>query len=81
MHHAGRLRNLQFLDMNETAQIKICPRCTQSFACNAGNIAICQCTTVSLTADERAYISKRYTDCLCARCLRELAAESKHPST
>jgi len=47
----------------------ICPRCKAAFECRAGNILQCQCQQVILTDEERAYISERYTECLCANCL------------
>lgn len=52
-----------------------CPRCHTSFTCRAGDIANCECNTVTLTDAERAYIAERYSDCLCARCMREVKDE------
>ncbi|MEP6846987.1 MAG: cysteine-rich CWC family protein [Panacibacter sp.] len=51
---------------------KICPRCAQPFECHVGDIANCQCTSITLTAEECAFIEDRYSDCLCINCLREL---------
>ena len=48
---------------------KICPCCQTVFECKAGSILLCQCSTVQLTARERAFIESRYEDCLCATCL------------
>jgi hypothetical protein len=53
-------------------ETKNCPRCQQVFECKTGDIAHCQCNTVSLTLAERSFIEERYTDCLCADCLRDL---------
>jgi hypothetical protein len=39
-----------------------------------GDISKCQCYPVPLTDDERDYIARRYTDCLCANCMREAKA-------
>jgi hypothetical protein len=52
---------------------KNCPRCNGSFECKAGDIAHCQCTSVTLSLEERAFIEDRYTDCLCAGCLKDLS--------
>lgn len=48
---------------------KKCPRCGSSFECKVGSILLCQCSTVSITEDERDYINATYDDCLCATCL------------
>jgi hypothetical protein len=47
----------------------ICPRCTASFACRAGDISKCQCYTVRLIDVERDFLARGYTDCLCADCI------------
>lgn len=52
-----------------------CPRCHGGFECKAGSISLCQCTTVTLTVEERSFIAAKYTDCLCADCLRDLKNE------
>lgn len=52
-----------------------CPRCNGGFECKAGSISLCQCTTVTLTVEERSFIAAKYTDCLCANCLRDLKNE------
>jgi len=54
---------------------KICPRCGVKFECKVGSILLCQCTTVKLSEVEKDYISKKYSDCLCADCMKELKAE------
>ncbi|MBS1625979.1 MAG: cysteine-rich CWC family protein [Bacteroidetes bacterium] len=57
------------------SRITECPRCHTTFTCRAGDIANCECNTVTLTDVERAYIAERYSDCLCARCIRALQKE------
>lgn len=54
---------------------KYCPRCQTLFECKVGSINLCQCTTVQLTQEERAYLAKAYDDCLCANCMRALKQE------
>lgn len=51
---------------------KICPRCSQEFVCKVGDIANCQCSSISLSAEERAFVEDRYQDCLCINCLKDL---------
>jgi hypothetical protein len=53
---------------------KACPRCKSAFECKVGDISKCQCYPVPLTDLERDYIARRYTDCLCASCMREVKA-------
>jgi cysteine-rich CWC protein len=51
---------------------KYCPRCQTPFVCKVGDITQCQCYGLKMTADEKAYIEGRYSDCLCRNCLLEL---------
>lgn len=51
-----------------------CPRCKAAFECRAGTILQCQCQQIILTDEERAYISERYVECLCAGCLTTMKA-------
>ena len=53
-------------------EIKICPRCDNTFECKAGDIAHCQCNCIWLSIEERCFIEERYTDCLCLNCLLQL---------
>lgn len=55
--------------------LKVCPRCGGRFECNKVSISHCQCQTLTLSAEQSAYISKRYNDCLCAACLAALQSE------
>lgn len=56
-------------------EIKDCPRCKANFECKPGNITQCRCCDVKLTAEQRAYIAERYSDCLCNECLAYLSNE------
>lgn len=49
-----------------------CPRCKQSFDCRAGDVLNCQCSSISLTIEEKSFIEERYTGCLCINCLKGL---------
>lgn len=53
-------------------EIKYCPRCHHSFQCKVGDISHCDCTSVNLTLEEKAFIETRYNDCLCLNCLKDL---------
>lgn len=54
---------------------KYCPRCKTQFECKVGSILLCQCTTVEISEEERNFIHRRYDDCLCAACMKELKGE------
>jgi hypothetical protein len=56
-------------------EAKHCPRCNKSFECKVGNITHCQCYTVKLSDDERDFINKRFSDCLCADCMIVMKSE------
>jgi len=51
---------------------KACPRCHQPFECRVGDIGNCQCNSIVLSVEERAFVETRYSDCLCANCLKDL---------
>ncbi|MBL0356124.1 MAG: cysteine-rich CWC family protein [Chitinophagaceae bacterium] len=53
-------------------ETKKCSRCNQFFECKAGSITQCQCFAVSLSLEERNYLSQHFDDCLCADCLQVL---------
>ena len=57
---------------------KHCQKCGQTFECKAGSIMQCQCAGIQLTAEERAFIEKKYEDCLCINCLEILQREYHH---
>ncbi|RYU92619.1 cysteine-rich CWC family protein [Emticicia agri] len=50
----------------------ICPRCHQSFVCKAHEIGVCQCSAISLTKEQTAFINQHYDTCLCINCLKAL---------
>lgn len=55
-----------------TASKQKCPRCKKGFECKANSISECQCSTVTLTEKERAFISTTFDGCLCVDCLKEI---------
>jgi len=57
---------------------KNCPRCNKAFECKVGNITECQCYGVALSAEERAYIDSKCTDCVCRDCLLQMKNELVH---
>lgn len=54
---------------------KNCPRCSISFECKAGDIAHCQCSSIQLSEAETKFIADKYTDCLCAICMKAMKSE------
>lgn len=54
---------------------KQCPRCGCIFECKVGSIFLCQCTQVKVSEEERSYFNEKYSDCLCANCMRALKTE------
>ncbi len=62
-------------------ETKRCPRCDASFVCRVGDVVNCQCSEVSIDTAGRERIGRWLSehssgDCLCAGCLRELAADA-----
>jgi hypothetical protein len=53
-------------------EVKNCARCNNAFECKAGDITQCQCYSIQLSIEERAFVEERYKDCLCADCLLQL---------
>lgn len=51
-------------------EAKECPRCGNVFECKVGNIAECQCRTVTLNQEELDYLRDNFEDCLCAECMK-----------
>ncbi|MES2380343.1 MAG: diphthine--ammonia ligase [Bacteroidota bacterium] len=66
---------LSLIDPSNT-QYKKCPHCFTYFKCKVDDISQCQCSTVKLNANQLNYIASKYTDCLCANCMQQLAAEA-----
>ncbi|XHS78789.1 cysteine-rich CWC family protein [Burkholderiaceae bacterium UC74_6] len=58
---------MQTAPLNDT-----CPRCGGSFHCGAQD-GHCDCFELKLTPELRESIAGQFDDCLCLRCLRELA--------
>lgn len=54
---------------------KYCPRCGNSFECKVGDITHCQCYGIALTDKENDFISNKFTDCLCAGCMKAMKSE------
>ncbi len=60
--------------------IKTCPRCGATFECTLNNPSHCGCASVELREDVLLAIARRYTDCLCVACLREMEAGAPPPT-
>jgi len=43
-----------------------------------GNISECQCSGITFTDEEKQYIAKHYTDCLCRNCLVAVKREARY---
>ena len=54
---------------------KICPRCNTAFDCRSDNIMECDCINVVISPESYQYISEKYDDCLCTKCLKQIEAE------
>ncbi|HSW05964.1 cysteine-rich CWC family protein [Aquabacterium sp.] len=54
---------------------KRCPRCGQGFHCGITDAGPCPCTHVRLDGPTLAALRQRHADCLCLRCLGELAQQ------
>lgn len=54
---------------------KQCPRCYKGFECKSGSILLCQCSKITLTAEQLEYTNTKYNECLCLSCLQELRTE------
>lgn len=51
-----------------------CPRCGGAFHCGVSDAAPCPCSTLTLSAELQAQLRRRWSGCLCLRCLQALAA-------
>jgi hypothetical protein len=60
--------------------IKICPHCGNEFECKEEDIFNCDCLSVTLPPETRAYIASQYDDCLCVNCLWEFEKNEKATS-
>lgn len=54
-----------------------CPRCGGGFHCGASGPAPCACSGLQLSAALRLRLSRRFSGCLCLRCLQTLAATER----
>lgn len=50
---------------------KICPKCGAEFECK--HAADCWCSRITLTDTTKLFLKERYNDCLCEKCLLEIA--------
>jgi hypothetical protein len=53
-----------------------CARCGAPFHCGAHDSVPCWCSSLKLDRERLAELSRRYTGCLCGRCLSTLARTS-----
>lgn len=69
-------------DLPQGWRATACPRCGGPFACGVGadRATPCWCAAVDLGKERLAELRARYPDCLCAACLRALAAEPERPA-
>lgn len=54
---------------------KYCPCCNAKFECKVGDIAHCQCNDVQLNEEQIKFIAEKFTDCLCAACMKAMKSE------
>ncbi len=54
--------------------IKKCQKCNQEFDCRHDEILECHCVRVPLNKKALQYLKENYKDCLCNKCLKEVAA-------
>ncbi|TVQ84713.1 MAG: hypothetical protein EA400_17190 [Chromatiaceae bacterium] len=56
---------------------KTCPRCGAAFECKVNNPVHCQCAGIDLSERLLDRLAATWSDCLCAACLRHLAAADR----
>lgn len=56
---------------------KTCARCGASFVCKVDDLPHCQCVNVTLAPGLLDQLKDKYNDCLCSRCLKELAGKQR----
>ena len=54
---------------------KKCPRCGNKFECKPDDIFSCECVDVYIPPNLSFQIDSMYSECICAKCLREMIAE------
>ncbi len=52
---------------------KICPVCKCEFDCYSNEIKKCHCSKVALNHKAKEFLAKHYDECLCSKCLEEVA--------
>ncbi|MCW3805451.1 cysteine-rich CWC family protein [Plebeiibacterium marinum] len=55
--------------------IKKCERCNSEFICRSDNVFECHCVHVPISQRAQEYLNKNFKNCLCNKCLREVAAK------
>jgi len=53
--------------------IKECAKCKKEFSCRHDEILECHCVQVPISAKAQKYLTENFKDCLCNKCLREVA--------
>ncbi len=56
---------------------KHCARCGASFICKVDDLPHCQCVNVPVSPELLGTLKDDYSDCLCSRCLKELAGKER----
>ena len=56
---------------------KTCARCGATFVCKVDDLPHCQCVGIGLSAELLHKLNDTYSDCLCSRCLKELAGKDR----
>jgi hypothetical protein len=56
---------------------KTCARCGATFVCKVDDLPHCQCVGVNLSPDLLGKLEEDYHDCLCSRCLKEIAGKAR----
>ncbi|WP_082086939.1 cysteine-rich CWC family protein [Teredinibacter purpureus] len=52
-----------------------CPRCSGNFICRSDAISECHCTALQLTPQTADEIAQQWRDCLCEKCLKQVALQ------
>ncbi|MCW3785608.1 cysteine-rich CWC family protein [Plebeiibacterium sediminum] len=55
--------------------IKKCGRCNQEFNCRHDDIFECHCIHVPISQKAQKYLKENYKDCLCNKCMKEIAQQ------
>jgi hypothetical protein len=69
--------NAQTNPNNLNAGPKTCARCGATFVCKVDDLPRCQCVNVSLSPGLLDQLKDHFSDCLCSRCLKELAGQER----